>query len=216
MLFMNLTIISNPQSGYNRRKGMEKFTALAVNADVPHVNATTSEEMAQALQTLSKHAPEVLAINGGDGSVDMAITLMRNQNIFKKEPALVLFKGGTTNLIHRNVGLRGAPHKAFKDMLNTNMKTEKLCPLEIRRVGQKDAPLHGFFVGIGAIPRVTFKTRETLHRQGFSGPLSESFMLAKVLLRLKYRHDLSTDDLLKPSPVICNNHQNDYINFHGY
>ncbi|MEZ5814251.1 MAG: diacylglycerol kinase family protein [Alphaproteobacteria bacterium] len=200
-----ITIISNPESGYNARKGMSAFDAEAARYNLPHVKASTPEEIENALKTLSQSAPETLIINAGDGTVDLIITLIQNKKIFKTAPALILLMGGTTNLIHRDVGMKDKPHIALKKIINGNLREITRSPLKIRRTNPETAPLYGFFLGTGAIPRVILKTRKHLHKRGLNGPFSEMLTLGGVLLRLKLKRDLNSDELLKPVSVKTGN-----------
>lgn len=206
-----MAIISNPRGGYNTRKGMVEFESLVEQYDIPHAKAVNSDEVFKALRTLAVDKPELLVINGGDGTVDMVLSFIRNQNVFKKEPVLALLKGGTTNLIHRDIGLKDAPHKALKKIINGNSQITEHRPLEIRYTGQDNEPLHGFFLGTGAIPRAILKTRETLHEKGMNGPFSEIFMLFKLLVRLALKRSLSGDEILNPTSLVRNKEKKDHI-----
>jgi len=74
-----IAIISNPQSGYNKNTGLARIDALANRYGHPHIHATTPQEITQALKSIAAHSPECLVINAGDGTVDLIISVMRNQ-----------------------------------------------------------------------------------------------------------------------------------------
>lgn len=208
---LRTAIISNPLGGNNARKGIALFEKLALQYDIPHAKASSSDEVFKALNELAAHEPELLVINGGDGTVDMALSLMRNKNIFKKEPVLALLKGGTTNLIHREIGWQDAPHKALRKIINSNTQIIEHRPLEVRYTGQGSEAFYGFFLGTGAIPRAILKTRKTLHEKGMNGPLSEVLVLSKLLARLAFKKNLNGDEILNPVPLVWNAEKEDHI-----
>lgn len=206
-----MAIISNPLGGHNASKGMVAFEKLVAQEDVPHAKAATPDEVFKALTELAAHEPELLVINGGDGTVDLVLSLIRNQNIFKTEPVLALFKGGTTNLIHRNIGLRDAPHKALQKIINDTTHIIEHRPLKITYTGHENEPLYGFFLGTGAITHAILKARETLHRKGMKGPFSETLMLSMVLVRLALKRNLNGDEILNPTSLLRNEERGDHI-----
>ena len=205
-----IAVVSNPQSGHNRHKGIGKFEALIAAHGAASAQAVGFDEMEAALKTLAAARPEILVINGGDGSVDMAVNLMRNQKIFEKEPALALLKGGTTNLIHRDVGLRDRPGRALKRILSRDLRVVERRPLEIRRAGN-DEVLYGFFMGTGAVPRAIEEARKTLHSKGLRGHAGEVLMLASVLARLRFKRDLEGDAVLSPAPLMIDDAEKQHI-----
>jgi diacylglycerol kinase family enzyme len=207
----HITIISNPESGYNNRKGMSAFDTEVARHNLPHIKASMPEEIENALKTIAADNPETLIINAGDGTVDLIITLIQNGRVFKTPPALILLKGGTTNLIHRDVGMKDKPHIALNKIIKGNLREITRSPLKIQRTNPETAPLYGFFLGTGAIPRIILKTRKHLHKKGLTGPLSEILTLGGALLRIKLKHDLNRDKLLKPAPIKLENKEEDHI-----
>lgn len=203
----HMVMISNPQGGYNRRNGLDKIEALASQHNIAHIKATTLEQIKAALQTLSKQNPQTLIINGGDGTIDMVLSLIRNHPIFEKEPVLAILKGGTTNLIHRELGLKGTPYQALKKTIAQQTTAVQCRPLQITadNPANENLPtLYGFFLGTGAIPKAILRTRQTLHTKKMNGPLSETLMLVFLLAQLFFQRDLSKNECLKPTPLTQN------------
>lgn len=196
----NLAVLSNPQSGANSRGALNKLDALTKQHNIRHLLARNPIEVETALHQLAKAPPDVLAISAGDGTVDLAVTLIRTQHIFTQEPKLALLCGGTTNMIHRDIGWRGTPHRALAQILsNAPSRAIKCCPLEITK--EDATTFHGFFLGTGAIPRAILEVRKTLHHRNFAGPLSETLSAGTILWRLKMTRDLSKDKTLHPEHI---------------
>lgn len=209
---LQMAIISNPMGGYNARKGTDAFDKLAVQQNIPHANASSADEVLKVLKKLAIHKPDLLVINGGDGTVDVVLSLIRNKKIFENEPALALLKGGTTNLIHRDIGMQDSPHNALRKIIDgSGTKIIEHKPLEIKYIGQQSEPLHGFFLGTGAIMRAILHTRKTLHEKGMNGKFSEVVVLSKLLARLAFKRNLSCDEILNPTPLIRNEEEDEHI-----
>ena len=210
----HIAIISNPLSGYNNRNGLDKIEILASQHDLPHIKASTPDEIVKALTSLSKKEPDILVVNGGDGTIDIIINTIRNQQIFKNEPVLALLKGGTTNLIHRDIGLNGKPEKILQNIIKKYTTAENIItrrPLEVRYKNKDEKPLHGFFLGTGAIPRSILEARKNLHKKGLHGPFSEFLILTSSLCRLFFKRNLSQDKILKPTQLTVDNQETNHI-----
>ena len=210
----NIAIISNPLSGYNSRNGLDKIEMLASQNGLYHIKASTPDEIVKALTTLSKEKLDLLVINGGDGTIDIIVNAIRNQKIFKDEPVLALLKGGTTNLIHRDIGLNGKPEKILRNIIKRYTSTKNITtrrPLEVRYKNKNENPLHGFFIGTGAIPRSILEARKNLHKKGLHGPFSEFLVLLSSLYRLFFKRNLNQDKILKPTELTVNNQERKHI-----
>lgn len=209
-----IAFITNEQGGHNKRKSHKEFDDVVASIDAPHKKITNEDDALQALISLSSLKPKTIFINGGDGSVDMIIRHIRNNNIFGVEPSLVLLKGGTTNLIHRDVGLKGTPIKAVKKIIKNDFKNLKKMtrkPLKITAHQNESNPLYGFFLATGAVPRIILQTRNTLHVKKLTGKFGEFLVLAQTLIQLYLNKNLDNHIVLKPSLLIKNSITENHI-----
>lgn len=193
-----LAVVSNPHSRRNRA-GLSGFAELCRQEDIMHGIAATGEELEKRLRDYAARGVEALAINGGDGTVDRIITTIRNQNIFTNEPVYILLRGGTTNMIHRDVGLKGRPCRALRKLLDRgSVRIEQRRPLCVRdKLAEKIR--YGFFLGTGAVPRVILNTRQTFHHTGMTGKAGEFLSLCRTVSRLLTARGLGTDPDLHPA-----------------
>jgi len=209
-----IIVLSNPAGGYNRRVGLQEIDALAKAHKLPHVKATTPQEIEQSLTALAAVAPEFLIVNGGDGTVDMVLRLLLNHNPFPEFPSLLLLKGGTTNMTHRDCAPNGKPHKVLRCFLETlGSRQHVTCrrPLQVSCSGYEDTPLYGFFLGTGAIARIVRHVHEKKPQKASSYFLGELLILLSTLIRLVLRKDLQKDKLLKPSILIRDGEKKEHI-----
>jgi hypothetical protein len=102
---IRVCVMSNAVSG-NNRKGLEAVTdRLAAYREVTH-HVTRSPEEARALMpALRTEAPEVVVINGGDGTIAATLGLMLEQWRAEDLPLIMLLPGGTANMTAGDIGL---------------------------------------------------------------------------------------------------------------
>jgi hypothetical protein len=115
------------------------------------------DELGDQLARLLDDGVDLVTINGGDGTVDAAITeLIRLCGV--DLPKVAILKGGATNMIGNDVGLAGNPAVALTRLLERARLGEGALPIVSRttiRVDRPevDFPHYGFFFGTGAICR---------------------------------------------------------------
>jgi diacylglycerol kinase (ATP) len=193
-------MLTNPLGGYNLRHG-GAVTALAEQAGVVVREGRKPDEIVAALRELSAGEPELLIVNGGDGTVSAVARALRQERIFAKEPVLALLRGGSTNMIQTDVGLRGKPLRAIQRLLShlgDGVREDRIrhrAPLRVRCEGS-DLEEYGFFWGAGALPRVIRSTQAGYAQGSTRGSIGESIALLGVLKTLVLggsKHDARLD-----------------------
>ena len=183
-----VAMLTNPLGGYNLRHG-DGVTKLARQAGIIVSEGREPDGIAAALHTLAAKEPEFLVVNGGDGTVRAVARAMRRERIFEKEPILALLRGGSTNMIQNDVGLRGKPPQALKRLIKSircGVREECIrhrAPLRVRSE-HGDVEEYGFFWGAGALPRVIRSTQAGYAQGGTRGPIGESIALLGVMKSL--------------------------------
>lgn len=182
-----LGILSNTNSGGNR-KGLDRVVAAARALELPHVLTRDVQEIEPALRQLAASGTRILVVNGGDGTIQAVLSALRRQPIFAEEPILAVLPGGTTNMIHRDVGARGESSLVLRRLAHAGSNRTPggtvVRPVIELQSEDRGAPRYGFFFGAAALPRVICASRKALHPRGFSGPAGESLALAWTLWRL--------------------------------
>ena len=181
-------MLTNPLGGYNLRHG-EAVTALAKEAGITVFEGSNHDEIGVALHTIAAAEPDLLIVSGGDGTVSAVIQAMRREQMFAKEPKLALLRGGSTNMIQNDVGLKGKPLRAMRQLIDclgrdlAGTQTLSRAPLCVRSADGELAE-RGFFWGAGAIPRVTATTQAGYAEGANRGVLGESLALLGVMKSL--------------------------------
>lgn len=196
-----LGVLTNAGSGSNRH-GLARIDTAARAAGVPHIVTTDAAETEPALRALATHGVDVLAINGGDGTLHTTLSLLRSRAIFQREPAFALLASGTTNLVQRDVGVAGSPPRALERLAaacrngGPGGRIVSRPVIAVRRAGTRDAA-YGFFFGAAAVPRTIRAVRRRLHPRGLDGPIGEGLALGWLTWRLLTAR-VENDPLLHP------------------
>lgn len=178
-------ILSNPRSHRNKQ-GLDGIARLADgNAAVTHRTAVGPGEVDAVLHEFAATNIELIVLNGGDGTVQAALTTLFGRRPFAEVPPLAVLRGGMTNLIALDVGLRGRREGAVTRLLNRAgaggvddaIVRRRLIRLEAR----PGAPsLYGMFFGTAAMCRAILATRSGLEAHGIEASAAAAAMLAGI------------------------------------
>jgi hypothetical protein len=114
---IRLGVISNPNSGRNRRHLHSVSAMLDLAPGAVHVITSGSVDIPRAMRELAHAGVNVLAINGGDGSVAHVLGELVAGTAFPSPPLLCALPGGTTNVTVGDVGIRGSLNSSVLKLL---------------------------------------------------------------------------------------------------
>jgi diacylglycerol kinase (ATP) len=200
----HLVVLENPASGYNSRNpGVLK--RLCEAAGVVYRAGRTSEEIEDGIAELLALEPDILVVSGGDGTISSILGAMGEAINCSKKPVLALLQGGSTNMTHRELGLRGNPKQALQallDIVQVGMHEKYIqwrAPLGVRIEGETKEEL-GFFFAVGAMPRV-FRVCQAMSANGMlRGLAAETLVLGSSFLQLLFG-DTANTGALRPESV---------------
>jgi len=81
-----------------------------------HLDAETPDGLEAAARELVDIDTEILAVNGGDGTVQAVLTAMLGR-VTARLPVLAVLHSGTTSATARNVGFGSRPFEAVQRLL---------------------------------------------------------------------------------------------------
>lgn len=198
---LNRTVlVTNTASGANLRHGVPGVDERAAAAGLPHYRIDEIGALDEVLRECARRGTGLIIVNAGDGTVCRLLDIVRAGGWFRDEPVLALLRGGTTNMIHGDVGWKGRPETALTDLLSCLRDGRgTLRERHVLRVHQAgpDVTRHGFFFGTHALVRAVLRARARLHDRAFTGTMLELLSLAVVVWRL-LRRRVDRDPLLSP------------------
>src|ERR671916_468756 len=113
-----VALLSNPRSTGNKSLLPRVRSFCAGHKDIFHYEVEHADQIGKALKTIARVKPKVLVINGGDGTVQAALTELHHGGHFGAEPPPVaVLPNGKTNLIALDLGAEGDPLKALERVL---------------------------------------------------------------------------------------------------
>lgn len=133
-----------------------------------------------ALTSLSRSwpNPDVLAVNGGDGTVHYLLTALHVARI--AFPRMAFLPGGTTNMTAHDLSGRRSQSAALASLLAGPVQTTRRCALKITDVASGDVQV-GFFFGAGSIVSGIRFTHERVYRLGIADELAPALALVRVV-----------------------------------
>jgi diacylglycerol kinase family enzyme len=181
----HVIVISNPASGANRKRQAWIDAHLSVYPWVRHHVTGSVEEAEAAVLGHASDVPDVVVINGGDGTIATTLGMILRHWPADRLPFFMLLPGGTANMTAGDIGMASSHRRALRRFLGwldrgapLNGKVRERCIMRVE--GAADGLVrHGMFLGTGAIMQATRFAHSNVHARGLSG----EFSLGLVLLR---------------------------------
>ena len=191
-----IALLSNPRSTGNLAQLSRIRDYCAEHPDIFHYEVERAEQIGDALRTIARVRPRMLIINGGDGTVQAALTEMYNGGHFGSEsPPVAVLPNGKTNLIALDLGAHGDPIRALERLveiaqgdLERYIVPRELIALRRSRDGD-DRPVIGMFLGGAGLADTMLYCRHKIYPLGLPNGLAHLItaiaLLVKLLLRVK-------------------------------
>ena len=124
-----VALLSNPRSTGNKALLPRIRSFVAQHPNIFHYEMESVAEVPDALEMISRVKPAVLVINGGDGTVQAALTELYHGGHFQgSSPPVAVLPNGKTNLIALDLGATGDPLRALKQILDIVAEDVPLIP----------------------------------------------------------------------------------------
>lgn len=207
---MKAALFSNQLSRYNRIHAGRVSASARELAITEHVLDTATLNTPPLLDIMLKRHVDAggntLIINGGDGTLDFIIARLRNEALSGWRPDIILLRGGTTNMTHRDVGYGHDPAQALacamrRDRPWLKIQRDVMC----LRGANLLEPQYGFFFGTHALARAIHHARHTLHTRGMHGTVGEALLFATTLAAL-LRGNVHSHPILAPTLLSYTRH----------
>ena len=181
---LRLACVTNPESGRNRRHLAEVRALLSARPDVVHREARGQRAVSEALREMGADPPDLLAVNGGDGTVAAVLTALLLERPFPRLPLLALLRGGTTNMTAGDVGASEALLPSLRRLLDPSGELEGTVverPVLRVDVSPEGPTQFGMFFGTGAIVRGIEFCHRRVHSRGLRDSLAPALCTLRVL-----------------------------------
>lgn len=190
-----VALLSNPHSTGNRSLLPEVRNFCAKNPDIFHYEVEEVGQVSRALEMIARVRPKVLVVNGGDGTVQAALTELYHGGHFKgTPPPVAVLPNGKTNLIALDLGADGSPLKALQSILELAQGdlSEHIVVRELIALtdGSENArPVIGMFLGGAGLADTILYCRHKIYPLGLPNSISHLLtffaVFASAILGLK-------------------------------
>jgi len=184
-----IALISNPKSTGNLAQLPLIRAFCAKHPDIFHYEVEAADQIGEAMRTIARIEPAVLAINGGDGTVQAVLTELHNGGHFgTAAPPVAVLPSGKTNLIALDLGARGDPVAALQQLIA--IARADLAPYLVARElialsgGETGiTPVIGMFLGGAGLADIMLYCRERVYPLGLPNSISHFITAVAVVLR---------------------------------
>ena len=178
-------VLINPLSGGNLN-GLGAIRSLIDEYPrVVHCDVQTPEDVLEALVDFSRRDVDLVAVNGGDGTVQAVLTNLFHHQPFSSLPMLAVLQSGTTSMTARDVGFSGSRVKSLKKLFKWAAAGDGTPRVIQRPVLQVQAPGHptryGMFFGTAAIYQGIQYFHRKVNSKGLKGEIGPGLTILRFL-----------------------------------
>lgn len=184
-----VALLSNPRSTGNKSLLPRVRSFCAQHQDIFHYEVDQVDQIGSALRTIARINPKVLVINGGDGTVQAALTELHQGGYFgDNPPPVAVLPNGKTNLIALDLGAEGDPIVALERVLD--LARSDLAPHIVSRElislsgGQGARPVLGMFLGGAGLADTILFCRHKIYPLGLPNTFSHVLTAMALFLSL--------------------------------
>ena len=185
-----IAVLSNPRSTGNRAGLSRVRQYCAAHADIFHYEVESVDQIGAAIASIALVEPAVIAINGGDGTVQATLTELHSGAWFDGHPPPVaVLPNGKTNLIALDLGASGDPLVALarvqqlaREGLDGHIIERELITLD-DGVGR---PVKGMFLGGAYLADVMLYCRERIYPLGLPNGVSHALAAMAAMLAILF------------------------------
>jgi hypothetical protein len=184
-----IALLSNPKSTGNIAQLSRIRDYCADHPDIFHYEVERAEQIGDALRTIARVRPKILIINGGDGTVQAALTEIHNGGHFGTQPPPVaVLPNGKTNLIALDLGAQGDPIVALERLvllaqsdLSPHIVARELIAL---RCDPLSRPVIGMFLGGAGLADTMLYCRDKIYPLGLPNGVSHVLTAVALVVRM--------------------------------
>jgi diacylglycerol kinase family enzyme len=202
---VRIGLLNNLRAGRNDAQVGRLLRFLKRHPEVAHVETESAGAVPEALAELFSHEIDVLVVNGGDGTLQHALTEILGSDEFRGQvPMIAPLKGGRTNMTAGDLGTHRDATRGLANLINAAKGGElekRIVKRQVLRVqyGPRRDVLYGMFFGVGMIHRAIELTHRLFDRKGTQGAVGATLVTANLIARAALLKD--RDGVLSPDKV---------------
>jgi hypothetical protein len=201
---VRIAVLNNLRAGRNNAEVSRVLSLLRSYPDVLHIETDRAHALPEALLEIARQNVNLLVVNGGDGTLQFALTEILSGDDFERVPMIAPLRGGRTNMTALDLGARRNPVKGLRGLLEDaragrlaeRIVHRPVLRIETRKGGQLQ---YGMFFGAGMIHRAIELTHRLFPPGRSQGVLGAGLVTGGLLLRasMRYRNGVLTPDKIQ-------------------
>jgi hypothetical protein len=185
---MRIGVLSNLRAGRDHSRLAKVLRELERHPDVLHLEADSSDLVPDALDQFANEGVELLVVNGGDGTVQHALTEILSAPRRSWLPLIAPIRGGRTNMVALDLGARRNPARALRELIvdaRAGRVAERIVQREVLRVdlGPEIPIQYGMFFGVGMLYRAIHATHRAFPEGKAQGVFGAAIVTGTLVTR---------------------------------
>ncbi|MGD9300616.1 MAG: acylglycerol kinase family protein [Desulfobacterales bacterium] len=194
-------VLINPYSGGNKNGLSAIRQTIARNRRASQCDVRKPPDVLAALTGFARQGVDLVVVNGGDGTVQAALTALFHSRPFENIPLLAVLQSGTTSMTARDVGFSGSPVNALEKIFkwaDTGMGNPLILQrpvLKVQAPGQDTR--YGMFFGTAGIYQGIQYFHRNVNTRGLKGELGPGLTITRFLWAASFRRS----DFISAVPI---------------
>ncbi len=201
---MRIGVLNNLRAGRKECRIARMLAFLRDCPEIPHVETERGDHVQEALAALAQQDIDILAVNGGDGTLQRVLTEIASHRVFGKEPLIVPLRGGRTNMIALDIGSQRNPTSALailRDVMRTDSSLSgRIAERPVLRMDLEPDGVaqYGMSFSVGLLPRAIELTHRIFPEGRAQGVFGSGVVVGGLVLRAALG---KLDGILQPDPM---------------
>jgi hypothetical protein len=196
-------VLNNLRAGRRSTRVNDVLTLLREHPEVAHEETESAERLPAAVARLARRDLDVLVVNGGDGTLQHALTELLVRRPFGRLPLVAPLRGGRTNMGALDLGADRDPVRGLEGLLvdaRAGRLASRLVKRPVLRIefdrGRRVE--YGMFFGVGMIRRAIALTHQIFPSGRSQGVLGAGLVTLGLIAKAVFR---PREGVLEPDKI---------------
>ena len=202
---IRIGLLNNLRAGRSNAQVGRLLRFLKRHPEVAHVETDSAGAVPEALAELARREVDLLVVNGGDGTIQHALSEVLSGDEFAgRIPMVAPLRGGRTNMSALDLGTHRDAIRGMANLINAvkgGVLEQRIVRRHVLRVeyGRQRDVLYGMFFGAGMLQRAIELTMRVFPTGRSQGAFGATLVTANLIARAALMGD--TEGVLEPDKI---------------